>query len=139
MDQILLNKTERRDGVKSMKSSQESNKTIKLYPSKLFQGPEDLSQDGIASDTYVRGLILGHCDKLQHPVVIMQKNERARGCVCDNKKMNVRTRDFATKGNTTELKADSSMSIGPIIAARFEISNHKPPAADRMKWLQTIY
>lgn len=64
----------------------EENKPEKfmLYPTILFnETDEDEFKRGssaIASHTYMRGLVMGICDKFGHPVVILQRNNDPEKC-----------------------------------------------------------
>ncbi|MBR3768705.1 MAG: hypothetical protein IKL10_10785 [Clostridia bacterium] len=60
-----------------------------LYPTKLFNATDDeIITDGssaVASHTYLRGLVMGTCDKFGHPVVILQRNNNTENCArCEN-------------------------------------------------------
>lgn len=64
---------------------------INLYPKTLFNELDEKEEDdyeqglfGVASRTYMRGLILGTCDKFKRPVVILQKKTRNDSKPCKN-------------------------------------------------------
>lgn len=66
----------------------EGNQAIVLYPQTLFNELSQNTDDyepglyGVASRTYMRGLILGTCDKFKRPVVILQRRIREDNEVC---------------------------------------------------------
>lgn len=55
-----------------------------LYPTKLFNETDDdefkCGTSAVASHTYLRGLVMGTCDKFGHPVVILQRNHNLQNC-----------------------------------------------------------
>lgn len=61
-----------------------NQKFFMLYPTILFnETDEDEFKRGssaIASHTYMRGLVMGICDKFAHPVVILQRNNNPKNC-----------------------------------------------------------
>ena len=69
-------------------SLHEGNQAIVLYPQTLFNELSRNTDDyepglyGVASRTYMRGLILGTCDKFKRPVVILQRRMREDNEVC---------------------------------------------------------
>lgn len=68
----------------SLNPVKKTNEEFMLYPTVLFnEKEEDSIKDGssaVASHTYLRGLVMGICDKFSHPVVILQRNNNSPNC-----------------------------------------------------------
>lgn len=73
----------------SLNPVKKTNEEFMLYPTKLFNETDDdefkRGTSAIASHNYMRGLVMGTCDKFAHPVVILQRNSNwENGKKCEN-------------------------------------------------------
>ena len=80
---------------------------VKLYPTKLFNEADNEYEQGlygIASQTFMRGLIFSICDKFKRPVVIMQKRDVIDTIDCE-KCEEKRYDQFCKQGNYSRLES----------------------------------
>lgn len=93
---------------KKTDSKEVKSKQIILYPSTLFNEEfEDEYNQGmlaIASRTYMRGLVMGTCDKFGHPIVILQKNQK-NNTKCDSCQFDENS-DFCCSGKFSRLESN---------------------------------